>query len=238
MLVDSLRTGSLRGRVTDLTTGAPVVQATIRVRGTEIEGRTDAAGRFILLDLPPGRRALEVNHLLYGSRVDSLRVHPDSTVTLEVVLTTDAIEVEPITVTVRQYRTPGQAAFHERMERGLGQYVTADQIELSRSHNVTDILRRVPGLGVGCGTPDVLGSGCIIQFERARTMDIRGRERVCPVQFFLDGSTTSQEIIESLRPESIEGIEIYNGLSEVPPRLRRGPDTRCGVIAVWLKSGR
>jgi hypothetical protein len=238
LVIDTLRTGNLVGRVTDLVTGAPVVQAAVRLPGTELEGWTDGDGRFALADVPAGRRSLEVSHLLYGSKTDALRVRADSTVTLAVTLAAEAIELEPITVTVRQYRTPGQAAFHERMARGMGRFVTAEDIERQQAYRVIDILRRVPGLGVTCGTPSVLGSGCIIEFERARSLDARGRPRTCPVQYFLDGSPISQEILEALRPESIEGIEIYNGLSEVPPRLRRGPDTRCGVIGVWLKSRR
>lgn len=232
--IDSLRTGRLRGHVTDGSSGEPVVGASLRLEGTDLRTLSDGDGRFSLFDVPPGRQVLRVEHLLYGIQADSLVVQPDVIVSLDVSLTSSAIVLEPLTVTAeRRGRTPGQAGFYDRLERGIGHFVTEEQIRERQARQISEVLRAVPGLGVTCGMPTVEGSGCYYEFARARRLD----SRTCPVVFFLDGSRTSQEIIEVLRPTHILGVEVYSGLADVPARFRRGPDTRCGVVVVWLKEG-
>ncbi len=149
-----------------------------------------------------------------------------------------AIELEPLTVSVEALPLPGVRGFTARAQSGIGYFLTEEQITRLQPVQMTDVLNAVPGLTVACGDPSVLGSGCRVQFERARALDPSGRERSCPVQYFLDGSPVSAELVETLRPANVRGIEVYSGLSDVPPELRRGPDTRCGVIAVWLKGRR
>ncbi|NIP79572.1 MAG: DUF1416 domain-containing protein [Gemmatimonadetes bacterium] len=236
--VDTLRLGRIIGRATDAHTAQPLGGAVVRVHGTGLQTLTEDDGRFALRDVPPGRQVLELEHVAYGVRDDTLRVASGATLSVDVRATPGAIELDPLTVTAeRQYRVPGLAGFYDRMERGNGVFVTAEQIELRQAGRVSEVLRAVPGLSISCGTPDALGTGCLIQFDRARVMNARGGARDCPVQWFLDGTATNQAVVESIRPQFIEGVEVYNGLSEVPPRFRRGPDTRCGVIAVWLKTG-
>jgi hypothetical protein len=199
--------GRVAGRVVDAESGAAVAQAAVRVEGTAIQSLSDDRGRFALANVPPGAQRLEVTHLAFGTHTDSVRVPPDSTLQLTVSMTAAAIALEPLTVTAeRQPLTPGLAGFYDRMDRGIGFFITKQQILGRQARSMNEVLRAVPGLTVTCGTPDVMDSGCLMQFERARTMDTTGRERVCPVQYFLDGTRTALEIIETLRPDEIEGV--------------------------------
>ena len=230
--IDTLRTGRLAGRVTDQATGAPVADATIHVRRTGLTTRTDSDGAFLLAGGPQGARVLEVEHIAYGVRSETFRIRADSTVSLHVAMTADAIVLEPLNVTVtRRYTSPGLDGFYARLGGAQGRFVTAEQIDQRKPGQLSDILREVPGLEVNCGMASVVSSGCMIRFERAQALG-----QTCPVQFFLDGSSVSKEMVETMRPEEIAGIEVYNGLSGVPPAFRRGRDTRCGVVAVWLKA--
>ena len=43
-------------------------------------------------------------------------------------------------------------------------------------------------------------------------------------------------IDDMVLPSSVEGIEIYRGLSTVPPEFLN-PDAECGVIAIWTRRG-
>lgn len=238
LVVDTLRTSELTGRVTDASTGQPLPQTVIRLRDTGLETLSDAGGAFTLSEVPPGRRILELEHPFYGLQSDELQVEPGSSVSLTVVIRTGAIELDPLTVTVEARRTPGEAGFFARRERGMGFFLVEEQIRRIQAIQMNDLFNAVPGLSVACGQSDVLESGCRVQFERARSLDRGGRERPCPVQYFLDGSPVSKATVDALRPTNVLGIEVYNGLSEVPPEFRRGPDTRCGTISVWLKARR
>jgi hypothetical protein len=236
--VDTLSSARVSGTLRDAATGQPIARANVHVRETGLVTLTGEDGRFSFPEVPPGLRTLEVSHVAYGARSRDLRVESGAVLSVDVTVQTDALELSPITVTAeRRYRTPGLAGFYQRLEQRGGQFITAADIEERSSRRLDHILLAVPGLSIACGEQDVFGSNCRMQFERARSIAPGGGEHECPIQFFLDGSRTSQEMAELIRAENIEGIEIYNGHADVPPRFRRGPGTRCGVIAIWLKSG-
>lgn len=238
LVVDTLRTAALGGIVSDAATGRALADVSVLVAGTGQAALTNPRGEFVLQDVPPGRQVLEFDHLLYGAQAEAVEVEPGSAVSFDVSLDQGAIELEPLTVSVEALPLPGVRGFTARAQSGIGYFLTEEQITRLQPVQMTDVLNAVPGLTVACGDPSVLGSGCRVQFERARALDPSGRERSCPVQYFLDGSPVSAELVETLRPANVRGIEVYSGLSDVPPELRRGPDTRCGVIAVWLKGRR
>jgi hypothetical protein len=50
--------GSIRGVVRDAATGAPLAGVRIAVAGTSLSARTDAAGVFVITDVPPGSVSL------------------------------------------------------------------------------------------------------------------------------------------------------------------------------------
>jgi outer membrane receptor for ferrienterochelin and colicin len=69
----------------------------------------------------------------------------------------------------------------------------------------------------------------------------------CPAQIFVDGfllngrsrltGDTEFTIDDAVSPASIEGIEVYRGLSSVPAEFLN-PDSRCGVVVVWTRRDR
>ncbi|HEX7049344.1 MAG TPA: carboxypeptidase regulatory-like domain-containing protein [Longimicrobiales bacterium] len=63
---------SLAGTVRDSTRGAPLANAMVVVAGTDRAALTDAAGRFVLSNVPPGTRTLWFQH----PRLDSLGLRP------------------------------------------------------------------------------------------------------------------------------------------------------------------
>jgi hypothetical protein len=58
-------TGTIRGQVRTESTGAPLAAAVVEVTGTEFRrtAATDAAGRFVIHDVPGGRRLLRASHI-------------------------------------------------------------------------------------------------------------------------------------------------------------------------------
>ena len=53
--------GSIVGTVVDASNGAPLPNVAVRVVGTKLETRTDAAGHFMLTAVPVGRFVLSLN---------------------------------------------------------------------------------------------------------------------------------------------------------------------------------
>jgi hypothetical protein len=161
---------------------------------------------------------------------------------VEVRLDPEAILLAPLEVVA--WADVIQNALHEgflnRLENGLGHYITRDQVEARNPARVTDLLRDLPGITVSGGSVG----------NRPKIRMVRAANRNCATQIWVDGmlvnarglgpsrslSPMDYRIDDVVNPASIEGIEIYRGLSTVPAEfLNRDAD--CGVIAIWTKRG-
>ena len=160
---------------------------------------------------------------------------------VEVRLDPDAILLAPLEVIA--WSEVGSSAlldgYRHRLQTGRGIFITRDQVEARNPLFVTDMLREVPGLVVtGSGT----GIRPVVQVSRSMSGN-------CATQVFVDGFLMNRRMLglggmppadfridDAVTPSSVEGIEIYRGLSTVPPEFLT-PDAECGVIAIWTRRG-
>lgn len=85
-------TGKLAGRVTDLATGEPLIQANVVLAGAQLGAATDNTGYFAVLDVPAGTYLVEVSMVGYRSvTMTDVRVEPDRTTRLDFKLAASAI---------------------------------------------------------------------------------------------------------------------------------------------------
>jgi hypothetical protein len=167
---------------------------------------------------------------------------------VEVRLDPEAILLAPLEVVAWSEvdRSPLLDNFRRRLRTGHGLYITRAQVERRNPMAVTDLLRDVPGVTV-TGS----GSGLRPKVRTARSAQYSALAGGCDTQIFVDGFLMNPRvpgrsggawqpidfrIDEAVTPSSVEGIEIYRGLSEVPAEFLT-PDARCGVIAIWTKRG-
>jgi len=233
--------GTIRGRVVDETTSQPIPDVHIQF----IDGRTrtqnsavsDEDGNFVLSEVPVGYFRLRAERLGYARTITPYwRIESGEVLTVTVRLHPDAVLLAPLEITARsRSRSPVLANFYQRAERRVGGvFITREEIERSNAGRVTDLLRMVPGVQIeGGGLSDRL-----ITFTRA--IQVTSFADGCPVQVYLDGMLATREGAVSLdelaTPNVLEGIEIFRGLSTVPPEFL-SPEARCGVIALWTKRG-
>lgn len=88
------------GRVVDASTKAPVAGAAVKLAGARNAVLTNEDGRFLVRGVEVGRHALEVDHLAYGKRTQSIDVPRTATLSIEIRLDPRPLQVEGITVTV------------------------------------------------------------------------------------------------------------------------------------------
>jgi hypothetical protein len=129
-------TGTLRGRITDAATGAPIVGATVRVAGTPIGGITGDDGRYVVRRLPVGTVTIEIRLIGYAIETRQVTARPSTTTTLDVALRSVAAELQAVRVVSR---TPDAERF-----------LTSPDI--GRFSLTGEAARRVPVIG----EPDVL----------------------------------------------------------------------------------
>jgi hypothetical protein len=226
------RAQTVLGTVVEDDTRAQIAGALVELLTTDggalARVRTDSSGLFLLRAPQPGRIVLRVTHASYATvESDTLTLARDESVELEIRMDQDAIPLEPLVVTAR--RAGRLAGYYERLERpGFARFVTRSQIERRPGAQTTDLLRDLPGVTI----------------RRIRTSTGTGDNMItmrlgqCLPVVYIDGIQVPQvqgggmDVL--LRPEMIEGVEVYTGAAGVPTQFA---SDGCGVVAFWTRTG-
>jgi hypothetical protein len=236
----------LDGAVLEAETGARVNGATVEVvdRGQRVVARavTDENGLFTTSLERDGAYRLRASRLGFQSATTPLlRTDGYDHLVVEIRLDQEAVLLAPLEILGRSARaiSPLLEGFTTRARVGLGHFITRDEIEKRRPGRVTDLLVSVPGVSL-----ETSGSGTrrTVSMSRSRV----GGTRNCPVQIFIDGRLlnrsvssgrdVSLSIDDVVSPGSVEGIEVYRGISGIPAEFLN-PEARCGVVAIWTRRG-
>ncbi len=237
LLPSDQRNAVIRGTVVD-TSGGPVANATVRVAGLGITGRTSFLGAFSLVGLPPGDLQLEVARIGYRPTRGAVEVAPGETVELArdfLQIARIPTELEPITVEADAPPPPRRdlSEFNRRRETTTGSFITRAEFERAGAVNrTTDVLRRMQGLRIRPGPS--LNQEWIITTMRGQS---RSGEPCFPL-LFRDrqymGNTGNVNVDREITVTNIEAVEVYDGVAGMPPEFNR-PGATCGVIVFWTR---
>jgi hypothetical protein len=117
--------------------------------------------------------------------------------------------------------------FNRRRRRGIGSFVTRDDIEKRHAPSVSELLRTVPGIGV---TQMMAGEPQPVRMQRSANT-VSGD---CAIKLYVDGHPYPNGNVDDFDPMSLEGIEVYRSAAEIPADFRTR-DANCGVIALWTR---
>ena len=92
--------GEIRGRITDITTLAPVVAATISVRGTRLGAIADDSGRYVITGVRAGPHTLVVQRVGYATESRAIVVRADATNVLDIAVKPAAASLSAVRVRV------------------------------------------------------------------------------------------------------------------------------------------
>jgi len=240
------------GRVTDNETERPIEGAILSLPLAGMQALSDAQGYFVITDVPPGDYSLEIHHIGYGEVERPLAVPASRTVDVQIQLAPQAIEMEPLVVSMVRHPKLDLRGFYERkrfMERlGLGDFMTYEDIERRNPLRVSHMLEMIPStdlLRVCSGT-------CfnLVVFGAQKRLVSPGRGQVsfapCPADLYIDnvhvrlfrldssGLRVFDGIDSFLVPGEIAGIEVYRRASETPAEYG-GVTEGCGAVVVWTK---
>ena len=229
LLTPDVGAQSIRGRLLEAETGAPIDAGTVVLLsrdGVPIQDvLTDRTGAFLLEAPDPGAYRLQARRLGYLPATTALFELEDAdTVEVEYRLSAQAIALQPLTVVAHSRRPAGLLrGFYERAERGgFGTFITRDQIEERHPVHASDLLRTVPGVQL---FPTWWGGALVL---------MRGS---CVPRIYLDGMPIRTTSIDDLvSPVELEGVEVYRSAVEAPAELT-GSGSSCGVVALWTRRG-
>ena len=96
LAVELLSQGTVRGHVRDAVTGETLPNASVMVDTLSVGTSASDGGYFVLKSLPVGELAITASYIGYRSRRVSVKVRAGQTVTRDVELEPDALEVEGV----------------------------------------------------------------------------------------------------------------------------------------------
>jgi hypothetical protein len=226
--------GTLVGRVMDYVTGESLAGAEVSVLGTEARQLTDASGAFVLDGLPPGRHLVATGYLGYQQRTDSVTVFSQETVDIELRLSTEAIELEGLTVTSRTRFGRTSIANDKRSD-----VLTRMEIEplLARVQSMGDLLRAMnaPGLRVSevmvADASGVAVPGWCVEVSRRTTRSGSGCSQAA---VFVNDVVMPypDQVLTQLNPNAIDRIEI---LSPIDANAQFGNVAANGAVLIYTR---
>lgn len=220
------------GRITGLVVGAdsvPVMRAQLALSGTALRAVSDSTGAFWLSDVPPGRHHLNVRMLGFSPASLTIQLTPGESLDLRVGMKA----LDPVslpTVDVRASIPHALRGFEERRLHGPGIFLQYEDIARYQPREVTDVLRRLPGLSVR-SSAGPYGTNTVVTQRGSR----------CAVMYFLNGSPFpvmgDQPIDNFVSADELVAVEVYTP-SELPPQFNSvAYASRCGVVGLWTHSG-
>ncbi|HET6231704.1 MAG TPA: TonB-dependent receptor plug domain-containing protein [Longimicrobiaceae bacterium] len=221
--------GVLTARVTASVTGEPLRGAEVRIPASRRVLSTGDSGTVDIPGLLVGRHVVEVRMLGYATRRVEARVESSSPTTVAVTLDVDPVEMAALTAEAEK-RTWGtrmleSRGFYDRQRLGTGRFITRDQIATQKTPSMPDLLRRFLNMRFSDSQ-----NGSIQSTSRT---PLRGTGRCSPL-YYVDGIFQFNLDLQTINPESVEGIEVYRGSSETPNAYRQR-DARCGAILIWTR---
>jgi hypothetical protein len=239
---------TIRGRVTELETGQPVVGAPVVVRHatgrTAGSARTDDEGRFVVGLVRAGAWMLEASAPGFAPMAPvRVRVEDREEVLVALVLARQVIAHEPLVVTGRRrdprHDATWQGALARRQLYGrLGSqrvYMHGD-VEMGAAVSIVDVIRGLPAPLRGSlrTLPDIGEDG---------PRRVRGGCNIVYWNGNLVSSAFEAAWMLDAPPAQVEAVEVYRTWHDAPSGLRgvpsyvRGSPADCSVVALWYRTG-
>ncbi len=207
--------------------GQPLHGVHLMVWGSDVTGNTSDDGTFTLSGLPAGTQSLEARYVGYAPTRVSVDLASDQTRSVEVTLSerTDVLDQVTVYGKTLKRRLDYTGFLERRKTQGSGHFITRADITEMRPVDLTDILRRVPGLKL---VPTSYFDYTILS-SRGMTMGPTG---TCQPALFVDGARLIDDTALNgmIRPGDIAAIEVYGGSAGAPPQYTDG---NCGSILIW-----
>lgn len=234
---------TLVGTVRSAETGQPVSGARVRLVGRPEERITGEQGTFVIPDLPRGRYRVVTERLGLASDTAEVDLRLGAGTMASLVLETAPVQLPTLEVEIeRTFRSQRLAGYYDRMNRGLGDVVTAEDLE---TRDVISNFRRIPGVRIQqcVNSLGMRNTGCWdLKIARATGVD---PEAPCPPLVYVDGMPYSSmlgdgggpglnpfTVLQNLPRDRLEGIEVYRSPAAAPAQYR-GRGDACGIVLVW-----
>jgi TonB-dependent SusC/RagA subfamily outer membrane receptor len=232
-------TGTVRGRVTDATSGRALPDAQVGVDGSRLGAITGANGEFTITQVPLGSRTITVRRLGYQPVTRSVNVTADGASTGDIPLNASALNLTEVVVT-------GSAAPTERRKVGTS-IASVDSTSIGRAQATTldqALQGKVAGAQITQNSGGPGGGGMSVRLRGTNSF-ISGSDPLYIVDGVIidNGSaqladlgirSNPQNRLADLNPADIDRIEVIRGAAAA---ALYGSRANNGVVQIFTKRG-
>ena len=219
------RAGTIRGRVTDATTGGPLSVVQVTVMGTAFTTLTNDAGDYVLTGVPAGTYTLQAARLGYADAFrENVRVRDDGIEMIDFALRVSALAMDELVVTGMVDPTSAR-----RVAFTVGR-LSAEALPAPSANAIASIQGKIAGASII--TPAQPGAGINIVL-RSPTSISRSNTPL----FVVDGGVLASTFGRStadLSSLDIESIEVVKGAAAAS---LYGSRAAAGVIQIRTRRG-
>lgn len=198
---------------------------------------SNESGDFLLSAPNSGQYLVVAEAFGYHAIQDGpVELGPTDTMRVEFFIPPDPERLDPLVVEAKRLdwrlRISG---FYRRNERGIGQFITREDIDDIRPHDMPSLfVWGVPGMSL---RPTREGN-MVPVFSRGRAGTSVSGAGGCSPMYFVDGLPAILKAWEGVdflvHPNNVAAVEVYASRAETPVQFRDSR-ARCGTILIWTR---
>lgn len=227
-------TGKIAGRVTEKSTGDPLIGVNVLIKGTSLGTATDEDGFYYILQVPPGTYDLEFSYIGYHTlTVKRTRVKVDLTDRIDVKLESQAVEGPTIEVVADQLLVQKDITSTRRTAS------RQDMEDTPGFESTSDIFLLQAGAFVDVGAQTIrFGEGSQLQVRDESLKDIHVRGgRGGEILYMVDGVPVTHPIyggrdVLNLNVVDVQEMELLTGAFNA-----EYGQAQSGVVNITTRSG-
>jgi hypothetical protein len=145
----SAQVGEIRGKISSLGSGDPIVRATVTLVGTKLGAFSDLKGNYTVRHVPAGRYSVRISYVGFTTKTVSDVDVDGGTTQLDVVLEPTEVKGKEVVVTAKGGNGTEVALLNQRRKSAsISDGISAAQIRKSPDATSGEALARVTGLSV------------------------------------------------------------------------------------------
>jgi TonB-dependent SusC/RagA subfamily outer membrane receptor len=232
-------TGTVRGRVTEASSGRGLAEAQIQVVGTRVGTISQASGEYTLVGVPTGARVIQIRRIGFQPLNRTVQVVAGGTVTADAALSVSAINLSEVVVT-------GTASPTERRRVGAS-IATVDSTLISKAQALTvdqALQGKIAGAQITQNSGGPGGGGISVRLRGTNSF-ISGSDPLYIIDGVivdngsaqladLGGRSNPQNRLADINPADIDRIEIIRGAAA---GALYGSRANNGVVQIFTKRG-